>query len=150
MNRIIEKMTPESTVNQRTRKQYYLRFLFLFISIIGLILFYYILVDLGGHPIIAVLIILFVFLLITGILFKGSNKTLYSKMFPERNRTRPYEKNKSVKEKKGIEHIQPKILKPINLSTKYYKPIVLKCRNCGNLIPNFVKLCPFCNKKVKI
>jgi hypothetical protein len=136
--------------NQTTQKQYYIRFLFLFIYIFTLLYLYYILVESGSNPIITILLIIFLFLLIAGILFRRKSKSLYSKMFPEKRKEHLFEKRTIPKEKKiESEQTQPKIIKPISLRTKYHKPIVLKCRNCGNLIPNFVKQCPFCNKKVK-
>jgi len=143
-------MPTEVNPNQTTRNQYYIRFLFLFIYIIALLYLYYILVESGSNPIITILLIIFLFLLIVGILFRRKSKSLYSKMFPEKRKEHLFEKSTLPTEKKReSEQAQPKIIKPISLNTKYRKPIVLKCRNCGNLIPNFVKQCPFCNKKVK-
>ena len=131
------------------RKKFVIRLLLLVIYILILSYLYYILVESGSNPIITILIILFIILMTIGLLFRKSSRSLYSKMFPDKRRDRLFEKSSSISQNKEIEQTQRKIHRPIRLSTKYYKPIVLKCRNCGNIIPNFVKQCPFCNKNVK-
>jgi uncharacterized OB-fold protein len=72
-------------------------------------------------------------------------------MFPDRKRKPKldYQKPKiPVTKHKTSQQSQPKIFKPIDLEFKYKKPLIKKCENCGNIVPNFVKKCPFCNNQV--
>ena len=72
-------------------------------------------------------------------------------MFPNRKRKSSLESKQNRKrfeEKKKIEIRDPKVFKKISLDFDYRKPIIFKCENCGNTIPNFVKKCPFCNKQI--
>lgn len=142
-------MATENNVNRYPRKRFVIRIVFLVIYLLILGYLYYILVESGSDPVITILIIIFILLMTIGLLFRKKGKSLYSKMFPDKRREPPFETSSSISQKKEIEQTQRRIRRPIRLSTKYYKPIVLKCRNCGNIIPNFVKQCPFCNKNVK-
>ena len=142
-------MVNENKNRQIPRKQIYMRVAFLAICFFLLLYLYYIFVESGANPFLTVFILLFISMLILGLFFRKNSRSLYSRMFPVRKKTHVSEKTYRVIEETEIESAQPKIFKPIKLNTKYYKPIVSKCNNCGNLLPNFVKQCPFCNKKVK-
>ena len=143
-------MATKNNIHKFPRKQLVIRLIFLAIYLLILSYLYYFLVESGSNPAITILIILFLLLLTIGLLFRKKGKSLYSKIFPDKKKIVPsFEKSNLESQKKEVEQTVRRIHRPINLSTKYYKPIVLKCKNCGNMIPNFVKQCPFCNKKVK-
>jgi hypothetical protein len=67
-------------------------------------------------------------------------------MFPEK-KSNQINKKKQINQKE-IQKQEIKIPKPVNLELEYRKPLISKCKYCGNIIPNFVKKCPFCNKNI--
>ena len=40
------------------------------------------------------------------------------------------------------------LMKPLIDSLGQSYSQIKKCKNCGNIVPNFVKKCPFCNKTI--
>jgi len=53
-----------------------------------------------------------------------------------------------IKEVEQVNKSESKIPEPMSLEFEYRKPLIEKCKNCGNIVPNFVKKCPFCNESV--
>jgi len=142
---------PEIKEKVLNRKVIIVRLLILVSYLLILLYFFYLLTTFGVNPFIIFILLLFTFLITIGPFFRRSKRSLYSRMFPDRKRKASLEneqKEKVFKNKRKFEQAEPKIFKKINLEFKYRKPIVLKCENCGNIIPNFVKKCPFCNKQI--
>lgn len=142
---------PEIKEQVLNRKVIIVRLLLLISYLLLLLYFFYLLTTFGANPFIIFILLLFTFLITIGPFFKRGKKSLYSRMFPDRKRKTSNEneqKEKVLKIKRKFEQIEPKIFKKVNLEFNYRKPIVLKCENCGNIIPNFVKKCPFCNKQI--
>lgn len=136
----------ESKKNKNSRK-------IIVIKLTGLILYsavfiyvYYFLFTLGFNPVIISILLLFIILATIGLFFRTKKKKLYSRMFPE-NKNGQIRKEQITKQKE-LQNQEIKIPKPVNLELEYRKPLIDKCKYCGNLIPNFVKKCPFCNKKI--
>jgi len=124
------------------------RFVILAIYLLILVLLYYYLVKLNFNPIIILVLLIFIFLITLGPILKRTKGTLYSRMFPDKKRRSSNDKRRSEsKETKEIQ-IQTKVPKSINLDFRYSKPLIKKCVECGNILPNFVKKCPFCNSPV--
>ncbi|MFX1567765.1 MAG: hypothetical protein ACFFCV_05290 [Promethearchaeota archaeon] len=113
-------------------------------SLILLFLLFY-LIDLNFNPIIIISLISFLFLVGLGLFFKRSKRSLYSEMFPNRKRTSSSRKQTRVVQEKIP---QPRIPGRISLDSGVHKPLIKKCQGCGNILPSFVKKCPFCNKQI--
>ncbi|MFX1377314.1 MAG: hypothetical protein ACFFA0_16060 [Promethearchaeota archaeon] len=133
-------MSKEKVLNH---KVIIVRFLLIAIYLIVLVYFVYLLINFGANLFIIIIILIFTILITISLLYRRNKKSLYSKMFPDRKR------KSSLEEKpKKIVQVQPKIFKKVDLEFNYRKPIIFKCENCGNTIPNFVKKCPFCGKQI--
>ncbi|MFX0083429.1 MAG: hypothetical protein ACFE94_16910 [Candidatus Hodarchaeota archaeon] len=142
---------PETKEKLLNRKVLIIRLLILISYLLILLFFFYFLTKFGANPFIVLILLLFTFLITIGPFFRRGKRSLYSRMFPNRKRKSSLEggqKEKDRRIKRKFEQAEPKIYKKVNLEINYRKPIVLKCGNCGNTIPNFVKKCPFCNKQV--
>ena len=121
---------------------------------------FFILVKSGFNPIIIGLILLFFSLVIVGILYSRKQKSLYNQMFPDKKRkeslryitrrkNQRFDTNNGDKQKiKEFTEVQPHIFKPISLETKISKPLIIKCENCGMIVPNFVEKCPKCKEMI--
>lgn len=137
--------------NNYSHKKNKIRITLLVIYLLILLFLYYYLVKLNFNPIITIFLLSFLFLITLGPFLKRTKGTLYSRMFPDKKRRSSINKKRSEikeeREKKNIQ-IQAKIPKPINLDSRYRKPLIKKCVGCGNILPNFVKKCPFCNRPV--
>ncbi len=114
----------------------------LIIFTIFIFYFYNSLINLGSSHPLALLIVFFSFLLFIGILFKGKEIfTLFKrKRYKEQNEKEKYLKEFETHHIRRIDHIQ--------LDSKYKKPIVRKCSNCGILLPHFAKKCPNCGESL--
>ncbi len=142
-------MNNETESKKSTPKRILLKFIILIIYLFVLAIFYTLLRGFGANPVIIVAILVFVLLISVGPFLKRNKKSLYSRMFPDKrkrialNTQRRREKFK-IKE---IKHTQPKVFKEISLEFNYSTPLIGKCENCRNILPNFVKKCPFCGKQ---
>ncbi len=136
----------ESKKNKNSRRIIVIRFIgIIFYSAIFIYLYYFLL-TLGFNPVIISLLLFFIILATIGIFLRTKKKKLYSRMFPEKQ-DEQIRKEQIIKQKE-IKNQEIKIPNPVNLELKYRKPLIDKCKYCGNIIPNFVKKCPFCNKKI--
>lgn len=144
-------MTNETKPKESSPKRILFKFIILVIYISALIIFYNFLDSrFGVNPFVVVPLLVFVFLISVGPFLKRRKKSLYSRMFPDKkkrmtlNTQRRRDKFK-IEERKPP---QPKVFKHISLDFNYSTPLIGKCENCGNILPNFVKKCPFCGKQV--
>lgn len=144
-------MATENKKIKQSRKGTIIRLTLTAFYLLILLYLYYLLTQLGSNPIIIILLLSLVFLITIGPFFKKQKRTLYSRMFPDKKRQKSIE-SKRVKNENTLEReakqIQPKISKGINLEFEYRRPLINKCENCGNIFPNFVRKCPFCNEKL--
>ncbi|MFW9998686.1 MAG: hypothetical protein ACFE9Q_06150 [Candidatus Hodarchaeota archaeon] len=138
-------MATENIQNRYTYKRNKKRIVLLVIySLVLLILFFY-LISLNFNPFIVIFGLSFLFLVGLGLFFKGTKRSLYSEMFPDRKRKSSVNKRtRMIREKTSL----PRIPGPINLEIRSHKPLIKKCQSCGNILPSFVKKCPFCNKQI--
>ncbi len=113
-------------------------------SLVLLFLYFYF-INLNFNPIITISLLSFLFLVGFGLFFKRSKRRLYSEMFPDRKRKSSSSKQTRVAREKVI---QPRIPRRISLDSGVHKPLIKKCQGCGNILPSFVKKCPFCNKQI--
>jgi len=144
-------MTNETKPKESTPKRILFKFIILAIYISVLIIFYNFLDSrFGANPFVVVPLLVFVFLISVGPFLKRRKKSLYSRMFPDKkkrmalNTQRRRDKFKIEEPKQP----QPKVFKHISLDFNYSTPLIGKCENCRNILPNFVKKCPFCGKQV--
>lgn len=123
----------------------------LLINLIILYFLYIYLTELNTNPLLSLLIVTFILLIFAGIIFKGTRrKTLYSRLFPEKNaqiKKRERRKRMKYQIKSDIETSKLKQFDPIDLNFKYNKPLIVKCNNCGMILPSFAKKCPNCGKE---
>jgi len=120
--------------------------------LVVLIYVYYILTEFGHNPLLITLILSFVFLSLLGLVFrKKKQKTIYSKMFPEKKKRRSEidRQKKVVKIEKEFEKPLPETTKTISLDFKYRRSIINKCESCGITITSFMKNCPNCGKNIE-
>jgi hypothetical protein len=142
-------MTNETESNKSGPKRILLKFIVLIIYISVLIVFYNLLNNIGANPFIVVIVLVFVFLISIGPFLKRRKKSLYSRMFPDKKKrmalnTQRRRDNFKIKIPKQP---QPKVFKNISLDFNYTTPLIGKCENCRNILPKFVKKCPFCGKQ---
>jgi len=136
----------ESKKNKNSRKVIVIRLIGIIVYSAVSIYLYYFLFTLGFNPVIISILLLFIILATIGLFFRTKKKKLYSRMFPK-NKNEQIRKKQIVKQKE-FQNQEIKIPKPVNLELEYRKPLIGKCKYCGNIVPNFVKKCPFCNKKI--
>ena len=144
-------MSNEIIKKETNRKKLIVWLVILVIYLIILLYFYYLLIKFGANPFIITLLIVFIFLMTISPFLRKNKRSLYSRMFPDRKRKPPlnYEKKKrTITKEKELKLTQPKIFKSVDLNVNYRKPIIKKCENCGNIVPSFVKTCPFCKKQI--
>ena len=135
----------------KIRKKLIFRFILLVLYLSILLYFSYLLIEFGTNPYIITLLIIFIFFATIGPFLRRNKRSLYSRMFPNRTRKRSLstqKKRMTTTREKEVQQMQPKISKPINLDINYPKPIIKKCGNCGNIVPSFVKKCPFCKNQI--
>ncbi len=125
------------------------KFILLIVYLSVLFFVYILFKERGANPFILIILLLFVFMTPVGLFLNRNKKSLYSRMFPDKKKrialnTRRRKDTFKIKERKQP---QPKVFKHISLDFSYSKPLIGKCENCGNILPNFVKKCPFCGKQ---
>ncbi len=81
-----------------------------------------------------------------GPLFNGVKKSLYSRMFHDKNKkkTKGYGYQKEIIRNES----QIKSFRNINLNTKFRKPLIIKCSECGMTVVGFIKKCPNCGESI--
>jgi hypothetical protein len=141
-------MEPENKKNESSRKKAILKFSGIALYLVVLLYFYYLLITSGFDPLIISILLVFIILTTVGPFLRPKKRKLYSRMFPDRANLSEQKKEEQVINAKNLEQKELMVPKPINLSFEYRKPIINKCKNCGNIVPNFVKKCPFCNKSI--
>ena len=144
-------MSNEITKKEINRKKLIVRLIMLVIYLIILLYFYYLFYNFGANPFVIILLIVFIFLATIGPFLRKNKRSLYSRMFPDRRRkpTINYQrKRRPITKQKELKQTQPKIFKSVDLNFIYRKPIIKKCENCRNIVPSFVKTCPFCKKQI--
>ena len=134
-------MAIKNKVEKDSRKGFIFKLTIFVVYLIILLFFLFLLINIGVNPFIVSLLFIFILLASIAPFLKRNKKSLYSRMFPDRKKTSSLSEQRTV---------QSKIFKPINLNFNYRKPIINKCENCGNIVPNFVKKCPFCNHSINI
>ncbi|MFW9988591.1 MAG: hypothetical protein ACFFC3_08040 [Candidatus Odinarchaeota archaeon] len=144
-------MSNELNEKKDIQKKMISRIVIFLIFFIILLFFFYLFIEFRAHPAITVLLIIFIFLATIGPFFRRNKKSLYSRMFPDRtkNQNVSYKKVKTESNVKDEMESQQQIIKPVNLNVNYRKPLINKCENCGNIVPSFVKTCPFCRQPLK-
>ncbi|MFX1419004.1 MAG: hypothetical protein ACFE9N_08810 [Promethearchaeota archaeon] len=122
------------------------------IKIIGILIYsaiffylFYFLITLGFNPVIISILLLFIILATIGLFLRTRKRKLYSRMFPKKKYT---EIEKVELRSKKDQNQEIKVPKAVNLELEYRKPLIDKCKYCGNIVPNFVKKCPFCNENI--
>lgn len=140
-------------IKRRRIKKKLIIWLVIFAIYLGIMIYlYFFLIHLGTHPFITTLLFIFILLVTISPFLRKNKRSLYARMFPNRKRksTSEYQKKSiTTQYEEEMRQVQPKIPRSVNLDFRYRKPIINKCENCGNIIPNFVKKCPFCNVQVK-
>ncbi|MFW9827528.1 MAG: hypothetical protein ACFFEY_08055 [Candidatus Thorarchaeota archaeon] len=139
-------MESENKRFKNSRKIVILRLIGIITYFAIFIYLFYFLVTIGFNPIIISILLAFIILATIGIFFRSRKRRLYSRMFPEKKNKTTTKETQIIK--KDVKDQETKIPKPVNLELEYRKPLINKCKNCGNIVPNFVKKCPFCNKNL--
>ena len=142
-------MESESKKTRSSRKKVILKFSGMAIYIVILLYFYFLLITFGFNPLIISILLIFIVLTTIGPFFRLKKRKLYTRMFPDKTKLGEQTREEQVLNTEDLEQQEAKLPKPINLEFEYRKPIINKCKNCGNIVPNFVKKCPFCNKNVE-
>ena len=141
-------MEPENENTRRSRKKVNLKFCGIIFYLVILLYFYYLLITSGFNPLIISILLVFIILSTIGPFLRPKKRKLYSRMLPDRANLSEQTKEDRIINPKNLEQQELRVPKPINLDFEYRKPIINKCKNCGNVVPNFVKKCPFCNKSI--
>lgn len=142
-------MSNKLNEKSKTRRKLITRLILLILYGCILVYFYYLLYEFGANPLIITFLIIFILLISIGPFLRKGQKSLYSRMFSNKKKSSMGSSTKrrhAEYSEKKLE--QPRIFKSINLDIKYRKPIINKCEQCGNIVPNFVKKCPFCNNQL--
>ncbi|MFX0138410.1 MAG: hypothetical protein ACFFDN_32510 [Candidatus Hodarchaeota archaeon] len=130
-----------------SRKKLILELIGLGIFLAFFLYLYYFLVNFGWNPLIVAILLIFIILITIGPFFRRRKKGLYSRMFSDSKKVSNLIQKQEI-DAEEIQKPESKIPKPINLEFEYRKPLINKCKNCGNIVPNFVKKCPFCNQNI--
>ena len=128
-----------------------LRIIFLIVYLVVLIYLYYVFLGFGINPMVAFIILLFLFVLVIGPVLYGLRKSLYSRMFIDKKGKAKggYQQyKKAIKEQSKIPEHKPRNIRPVDLNFKYQKPLIGKCSNCGMIVAGFVKKCPLCGELI--
>lgn len=145
-------MSKDNKKKKISNKGLILRFTILISYILVLLYLYFIIIEFGSHPLVAIFLLVFIFLVTLGPFLRKKRGSLYSRMFPDRKKHPIYERERKKRipiTKKEPKQIQPKIFPTIDLEYEYRKPIISDCENCGNILPNFIKnKCPFCGEQI--
>jgi len=141
-------MATNSIENEIVIKRSKTRVILLVFYIVILLFLYFYLTDLKFNPTIVILLLVFFLLIGIGVFLKQTKGSLYSRMFPEKKRKSSINKQQKMLREKQEKRYQQRIPTYVNLNSQYHKPLITKCPGCGNILPNFVKKCPFCNKQL--
>ena len=143
-------MTSEIKKKKSSTQKVLFKFILLIIFLSIFFFFYSFFKERGANPFIIIILLLFVFLTSVGLFLNRNKKSLYSRMFPDKKKRIALntQRRKDTFKIKEIKQPQPKVFKHISLDFSYSKPLIIKCENCGNLLPNFVKKCLFCGKQL--
>ncbi len=141
-------MATNSIENEIVIKRSKTRVILLVFYIVILLFLYFYLTDLKFNPTIVILLLVFFLLIGIGVFLKQTKGSLYSRMFPEKKRKSSINKQQKMLREKQEKRYQQRIPTYVNLNSQYHKPLIQKCPGCGNILPNFVKKCPFCNKQL--
>ncbi|MFX0073731.1 MAG: zinc ribbon domain-containing protein, partial [Candidatus Hermodarchaeota archaeon] len=130
-----------------------LRIIFLFIVyIISMVVIFIVLFYFEVNSFLIIIILAFISLLILGsILKRRKQKSLYSKLYPEKKQNmiqRPQRKLELTI--KAEEAPVEKKFREVNLNFKYRKTLINKCENCGMIITSYKKNCPICGKAIEL
>jgi hypothetical protein len=109
---------------------------------------YKILLNFGASLLLAFLIMLFLTLVFIGLLVKDKNKSFFSRYKRDRNNSITDTSKDDFLNEYEKYHPQKRRIDYINIRSKYRKPLVRKCSNCGIMIPGFVKKCPNCGERI--
>ena len=131
-------MNEKSTRTKFSRGQIIIRVIILGVFVFLLYELYWILIDVGTYPFVAILILIFLFLLILGVLLKKKGESFFSRFVQKKDQTDTYKAGKPRVRRVDL----------ITLDSKYKKPIVRKCPNCGIQLASFVKKCPNCGEEM--
>lgn len=142
-------MTNEIERKKSSARNVIFKFILLIIYLAILFFFFNFFEERGANPVILLIILVFVFLAPIGLFLNRNKKSLYSRMFPDKKKriALNIQRRKDTFKVKEIKQPQPKVFKHISLDFRYSKPLIGKCENCGNILPNFVKKCLFCGKQ---
>ena len=133
------------------KKKSWKRDLIKVISIVVFLIFLYelynFLMNLGASLLLALIIMLFPTLVFIGVLVRDKSKPFLSIFSKNKNNSKDSSKEDflSVYEKY---HPQQRRVDVVNIQSKYRKPIIRKCPNCGIIVPGFAKKCPNCGESI--
>lgn len=119
--------------------------------IIAVIVLFIVMLIFGINPYLVVIILIFISLIFLGsILKRRKQKSLYSKLYPEKDQDlsqRPQRKFElTIKPEKGP---LEKKFREVNLDYTYRKSLINKCENCGMIITGYNTKCPGCGKAIE-
>ncbi len=124
-----------------------IRVILIIVYLIFLYELYRILINLGASLLLALLIILFPTLVFMGLLVRDKNKSFFSRFKKNGNNSEKTSKDDFLSEYDKY-HPQKRRIDIINIQSKYRKPLVRKCSNCGIIVPGFAKKCPNCGERI--
>lgn len=141
-------MTTESTdvKKKKSWKRNLIKGISIIVYIILLYELYNILLNLGASILLALLIMLFPTLVFIGLLLKDKNVSFFSRYKRSIN-NKDTSKDDFLNEYEKY-HPQKRRIDYIDIRSKYRKPLVRKCSNCGIMVPGFVKKCPNCGERI--
>ncbi len=138
----------ENYENKPSKKSLIKKSVSLIFLLVGIFILYYILIEFKTNITIVILIIVFILLAFSGLIFRNrKQKKMYDEMFPDKKRkAQPIKRREEFKIEKEPDL---KKLSDISLNFKYKRPLIKKCENCGMVIASYVKKCPICGESVK-
>jgi len=145
-------MATENKKEISSEKGISLKILLIIISLIVIIYLFIILMEFEINPLFIILILGFVLLLFIGFYFrKTKQKSIYSKMYPDKKKRRSQDFHRKLELKIETEPEKPvqKKFKEVNLDFKYRKSLINKCENCGMIITSNSKYCPKCGQALE-
>lgn len=142
-------MTIENTdIKKKSWKRNLIKIISVIVYIIFLYELYNILRNFGASLLLALLIMLFPTLVFIGVLVKDKNVSFFSRYKRNRNNSTKDTSKEDFLNEYDKYHPQKRRIDYINIQSKYRKPIVRKCWNCGIMVPGFVKKCPNCGERI--